>query len=289
MRMNEKFFNTDEILRMLALEPLSDSRYLGQSHFLGTPRIFGGQLIGQSIFAASATMKSASRLQSMQVMFLQAGNYRLPVLFEVESLIEDSERSVTAVTAFQGSQRLTTAVASFSSAMQITRPARPDFRPRIPDPFALPSSVPQWLKTTRAGGHGLTGVPVDFRTEHGADLHGGLTDAPGKQMWIRSPTVLDCRQTMHDALLGYVSDFSLLATTLKPHRLSLSDRRLQMASISHSIWLHGTARMDEWHLIDMESPNGSGGRGMACARLYNRQGALIATIVQEGLLRLRHV
>jgi acyl-CoA thioesterase-2 len=130
-------------------------------------------------------------------------------------------------------------------------------------------------------------VPVDFRAAHQGDIFSSRKRPPVKEMWIRSPLPLPDDRLVHETLFAYVSDYGFLVTSLQPHGVVLGDPRLQIASLDHTIWFHRPFRMDEWLLFAMESPNASGGRGLCLAYVYNRKGELVATMAQEGLIRMR--
>jgi acyl-CoA thioesterase-2 len=130
-------------------------------------------------------------------------------------------------------------------------------------------------------------VPVDFRVDHGGDLFTSHAREPRKQVWLRTPIALDDDVALHEALFAYVSDYGLLSTSLQPHGVRLGDPGLQIASLDHTIWFHRPFRMDQWLRFEMESPNASGGRGLCMGYVYDRTGALVATLAQEGLIRMR--
>jgi acyl-CoA thioesterase-2 len=128
---------------------------------------------------------------------------------------------------------------------------------------------------------------VDFRSRHDGDLFSIRSSEPTKQIWTRTPVAMPDDPLMHEALFAYVSDYGLLWTSLQPHGIRMGDPRLQIASLDHTIWFHRPFRMDDWLRFEMESPNASGGRGLCLAHVYDRDGALVATLAQEGLIRLR--
>jgi acyl-CoA thioesterase-2 len=150
----------------------------------------------------------------------------------------------------------------------------------------MPSRLAQWQRDAAATARGFHPVPVDFRTAYEGDLFSSHDGQAHKQVWTRAPLVLGDDVAMHEALFAYVSDYGLLWTALQPHGVRLGDPRLQIASLDHAIWFHRPFRMDQWLRFEMESPNASGGRGLALAHVYDVDGVLVATIAQEGLMRL---
>lgn len=281
---DDTLFNTQEILDLLTLEQTGDDRYRGQSHFMGSPNVFGGQVVGQSLYAAAVTVPER-HVHSLHSMFLLPGNHRLPIDYEVERVRDGGSFSTRRVVAYQEGRRIFVMSASFQTAeagLEHQRAA-----PASQDPDTLPSSIAAWKKLSETGKRPFRPVPVDFRADHPGDIYSGHKGKTGKQVWTRSPVPLPDDTLTHDALFGYVSDYGLLWTALQPHGIFMGDPRLQIASLDHTIWFHRPFRMDEWLLFDMESPNASGGRGLCFAYVYNRKGELVATLAQEGLIRIR--
>ena len=277
-------YNTEEIVRLLQLEPTGPDRYRGQSHFMGSPNVFGGQVLGQSLYAAVSTV-DARRPHSMHAMFLLAGNHRLPIDYEVERVRDGGSFSTRRVVAFQEGKRIFVMSASFQ-AEEAGLSHQKDM-PDDTDPDLLEPSVPRWRDMAAGRTRGFQPVPVDFRSRHQGDLFSTHTSEPTKQVWMRTPVALSDDPLIHEALFAYVSDYGLLWTSLQPHDVRMGDPRLQIASLDHTIWFHRPFRMDEWLRFEMESPNASGGRGLCLGHVYDRQGVLVATLAQEGLIRLR--
>ena len=277
-------YNTEEIVRLLQLEPTGPDRYRGQSHFMGSPNVFGGQVLGQSLYAAVSTV-DARRPHSMHAMFLLAGNHRLPIDYEVERVRDGGSFSTRRVVAFQEGKRIFVMSASFQA--EETGLSHQKDMPEDTDPDLLEPSVPRWRDMAAGRTRGFQPVPVDFRSRHQGDLFSTHTSEPTKQVWMRTPVTLSDDPLIHEALFAYVSDYGLLWTSLQPHDVRMGDPRLQIASLDHTIWFHRPFRMDEWLRFEMESPNASGGRGLCLGHVYDRQGILVATLAQEGLIRLR--
>lgn len=277
-------YNTQEILDLLKLEQTGEDHYRGQSHFMGSPNVFGGQVLGQSLHAAAVTVPQRC-VHSLHAMFLLPGNHRLPIDYEVERVRDGGSFSTRRVVACQEGRRIFVMSASFQAAEEGLSHQRP--MPASPDPDTLASSIAEWKKLADAGKRLFRPVPVDFRADHPGDIYGGHTGKTGKQVWTRAPVALPDDALTHETLFAYVSDYGLLWTALQPHGIFMGDPRLQIASLDHTIWFHRPFRMDEWLLFAMESPNASGGRGLCFAHVYNRSGELVATVAQEGLIRLR--
>ena len=277
-------YNTQEILDLLKLEQTGEDRYRGRSHFMGSPNVFGGQVLGQSLHAAAVTVPDR-RVHSLHSMFILPGNHRLPIDYEVERVRDGGSFSTRRVVAYQEGRRIFVMSASFQTEEDGLSHQRP--APASPDPETLPSSIAAWKKLSEAGKRPFMPVPVDFRADHAGDIYSGHNGKPNKQVWTRAPMALPDDTLTHETLFAYVSDYGLLWTALQPHGIFMGDPRLQIASLDHTIWFHRPFRMDEWLLFSMESPNASGGRGLCFAHVYNQGGELVATLAQEGLIRIR--
>jgi acyl-CoA thioesterase-2 len=277
-------YNTEEILRLLALEQIGEDRFRGQSHFMGSPNVFGGQVLGQALFAANATVEGR-RPHSLHSLFILPGNHRLPIEYEVERVRDGGSFSTRRVVAYQEGKRIFVTSVSFQTAEAGL--SHQKAAPEHPEPEALESAIELWKESSLQGRRPFQPVPVDFRVNHEGDLYGGHASGTSKLVWTRSPLPLSDDIGVHETLFAYVSDYGLLWTALQPHGVRMGDPRLQIASLDHTIWFHRPFRMDEWLLFAMDSPNASGGRGLCFAHVYNREGVLVATLAQEGLIRLR--
>jgi acyl-CoA thioesterase II len=277
-------YNTEEILQLLNLEPLGDDRFRGQSHFMGSPNVFGGQVVGQALHAATATVEGR-RPHSLHSLFILAGNHRLPIDYEVERVRDGGTFTTRRVVAYQEGKRIFVTSISFQVPEEGLSHQKP--MPPAADPESLPSTIKTWKENASTVRRPFQPVPVDFRAGHAGDLYSGHDGQSSKQVWTRAPMTLPDDVRAHETLFGYVSDYGLLWTSLQPHHIRMGDPRLQIASLDHSIWFHRPFRMDEWLLFVMDSPNASGGRGLCFAHVYNQQGVLVATLAQEGLIRLR--
>ena len=284
---NDSLFNTDTILALLKLEQIGDDLFRGQSHFMGSPNVFGGQVLGQSLYAASVTVDQRQP-HSLHALFILPGNHQLPIEFEVERVRDGGSFSTRRVVATQEGRRIFVMSASFQAAEKGLEHQK-QVETAI-DPESLPSLPERWKNSTNAArpaSRPYMPMPVDFRAEHGGDVYNTTVSTPGKQVWTRCPTALPDDPLVHLSLFAYVSDYGLLSTSLQPHGVRLGDPRLQIASLDHSIWFHRPFRMDQWLRFELESPNASGGRGLTFGQVYDRQGVLVASLAQEGLIRLR--
>lgn len=282
--LDHTLYNTDTILDLLKLERIGDDRFRGQSHFMGSPNVFGGQVLGQSLHAACVTVEQR-RPHSLHSLFILPGNHRLPIEYEVERVRDGGSFSTRRVVAYQEGRRIFVMSASFQNDEEGLSHQK-DAPPHA-DPESLASNLETWRDRAASTPRPYQPVPVDFRADHPGDIFGGNDGQTTKQVWTRCPLPLPDDALTHETLFAYVSDYGLLWTSLQPHGVKMGDPRLQIASLDHTIWFHRPFRMDEWLLFSMESPNASGGRGLCFAHVYNRDGALVATLAQEGLIRLR--
>jgi acyl-CoA thioesterase II len=277
-------FNTETILNLLKLEQIGNDRFRGNSHFMGSPNVFGGQVLGQSLYAASVTVEQR-RPHSLHSLFILPGNHRLPIEYEVERVRDGGSFSTRRVVAYQEGRRIFVMSASFQNDEEGLSHQKE--APPHADPESLVSNLATWRERAASTTRPYQPVPVDFRADHPGDIFGGNIGLTTKQVWTRCPQPLPDDPLTHETLFAYVSDYGLLWTALQPHGVKMGDPRLQIASLDHTIWFHRPFRMDEWLLFAMETPNASGGRGLCFAHVYNREGVLVATLAQEGLIRLR--
>ncbi len=287
-------FNTQEVLDLLALEQVAPDRvspdrvapdrFIGQSHFMGSPNVFGGQALGQALYAAGLTVPER-RPHSLHALFILPGNHQLPIEYEVERVRDGGSFSTRRVVATQEGRRMFVMSASFQTVEDGL--SHQKTMPPHRDPDTLPSSLAQWRDRGVADGRPFHPAPVDFRIDRESVAAVADGNAALKQVWTRAPGPLPDDPLLHESLFAYTSDYGLLWTALQPHEVRISDPRLQIASLDHTIWFHRPFRMDEWLLFSMESPNASGGRGLCIAHVYNQRGELVATVTQEGLIRLR--
>lgn len=278
---NQAEYNTEEVLSLLKVQQTSPDVYRGDSHFMGSPNLFGGQLLGQSLQAANMSVDNR-RPHSMHAMFVASGKHDVPVEYRVERLRDGGSFSLRRVVASQRGRTIFMMTASFQAGEEGF--THYSVMPNHPSPDTLPSNAQPWRNRQNASGQKLVyPAPVDFRSEpEGCSPKDCL---PEQKIWARAPFELDDDPSVHESLFAYMSDYGLLWTPVKPHGVAPYDARLRFASLDHTIWFHRPLRMDEWLLFSMHSPSASGGRGLTLTSVHNRAGELVATIAQEGLIR----
>jgi acyl-CoA thioesterase-2 len=267
------------LIRLLDLEKVSEHVFRGVSPSTHSQRVFGGQVLAQSLSAATRTVPPARHCHSLHAYFLRPGDPQVPLLYEVDPSRDGGSFSVRRVVATQHGAQIFVLAASFQKvetgfAHQAAMPAVP---PPEDLPDADPSSPLQGLWQSR---------PFQFR----AVTPRGLGDRPARppldHLWFRVPQTLEGELGLHQAFLAFASDMSLLDTALLPHGKGILSN-LQVASLDHAMWFHRPFRIDDWLLYSQESPSASGARGFARGLIFARDGTLVASVAQEGLIRPR--
>jgi acyl-CoA thioesterase II len=281
-----------ELIELLSLERLEDNLFRGQSRDIGTKYVFGGQVLGQALSAAQATLDNlddARAAHSLHAYFLKAGDIEHPIVYQVDRTRDGGSFSVRRVTAIQHGQPIFFLAASFQkhedggehqlSMPEVPKPEDIEPTPALPpEVFAkLPSKVQRWL--SRMG-------PFEFRHVYPRDDLNPPKRPPFQQVWFKLGERVGDAPELHRALLAYASDFHLLGTATFPHGISYYQPNVQMASLDHALWFHRPFRADEWLLYSIDSPSAQGGRGLARGLIYDRSGKLVASTAQEGLIRV---
>lgn len=279
----------DALRTVLELEKIEDNLYRGLSYRTPWGRVFGGQVLAQSIHAAQLTTPDDRQLHSMHAYFLLAGDIELPIVYDVERVRDGGSYTTRRVKAIQKGRPIFTMEASFQTPEEgfSHRETMPD----VPPPEGLQSDreIGEALREQAPEIYRLTRLerPIECRPTEGAALYiEGNKDAR-QHIWIKALGSLPDTDRMHQVALAYVSDYNLLATALLPHRKALSNNRVFLASLDHAMWFHQPFRMDDWMLYSIESPSAGSARGFSRGSLFTRDGRLVASVAQEGLMRLR--
>ncbi len=278
-----------ELIELLSLERLEDNLFRGQSRDIGTKYVFGGQVLGQALSAAQATLSEPRAAHSLHAYFLRAGDVEHPIIYDVDRTRDGGSFSVRRITAIQHGQPIFVFAASFQQSEsgaehQLSMPEVPkpeDIEPAPalpPETLAkLPTKVQRWL--SRMG-------PFEFRHVYPRDELNPPKRPPFQQVWFRLGEIVGDAPELHRALLAYASDFHLLGTATFPHGISYYQPNVQMASLDHALWFHRPFRADEWLLYAIDSPSAQGARGLARGQVFDHDGRLVASTVQEGLIRV---
>lgn len=283
-----------ELIELLSLERLENNLFRGQSRDIGTKYVFGGQVLGQALSAAQATLDSARGARdahSLHAYFLRAGDIEHPIVYDVDRTRDGGSFSVRRVTAIQHGQPIFVCAASFQvhedgAEHQLPMPQVPmpeDVAPTptlSPEKLAqLPTKIQRWLNRTG---------PFEFRPIYPRDDLNPPKRPPFQQVWFRLAERVGDAPELHRALLAYASDFHLLGTTTFPHGISYYQPNVQMASLDHTMWFHRAFRADDWLLYSIDSPSAQNARGLARGQIFDRAGHLIASTSQEGMIRVLH-
>jgi len=279
----------DALVHLLDLERLADNLYRGISPEMSPVRVFGGQVAAQALIAAGRTVPSERRVHSLHSYFLRPGNPLQPIVFQVDRARDGVSFTTRRVVAIQHGKPIFTMSASF----QVDEPGddHADPMPDVPPPESLPTYAERIAPIRdRLAVWGQIPRPFDVRYVDDppwvSRLNGPQTEVHNK-VWFRADGVLPDDDLLHVCILAYLSDLTLLYSVLATHALSAEFDRIQMASLDHAMWFHRPFRVDEWVLYDTSSPSASGARGLGTGHFFAEDGRMLATVVQEGLVRLR--
>ena len=277
----------DQLLTILDIERLEENLFRGLSPQVGWQRVFGGQVIGQALVAANRTV-NGRLAHSLHAYFLRAGDPSVPIIYNVDRIRDGGSFTTRRVVAVQHGQAIFSMAASFHK--EETGLEHQIKMPEVPPPESLPSEaelkaclidrVPPQVKA-----YWERERPIEIRP---VDLSRYLTPGnhdPSQQVWIRATGELSNDQSLHQCVLAYASDFTLLDTALIAHGRFVFDPKLMLASLDHALWFHRKLRADEWLLYAQDSPISGGGRAFCRGMLFTRDGKLAASTAQEGLLR----
>ena len=278
-----------DLLQLLSLERIDTNHFRGESRDIGARRVFGGQVLGQALSAASATTEGLVA-HSLHAYFLRKGDHGAPILYEVDRQRDGRSFSSRRVVAIQHGRPILNLAASFQRPEeglehQISMPEVPppeelddlaELRRQLVD--QLPERrIPRFLMMER---------PFEFRPVQRPRYFDPEPLEPRVQVWFRAVDRLPDDPALHRNVLTYASDYHLVTSAARPHGVSILTPNLQMASLDHALWFQRPFRADEWLLYDIESPSAAGARGLARGMIYRQDGTLVAMVAQEGVLRL---
>ncbi|MBX9915342.1 MAG: acyl-CoA thioesterase II [Pseudomonadaceae bacterium] len=280
----------DDLVALLSLEAIEQDIYRGNSQDLGFRQLFGGQVLGQCVSAASRTVEESRHVHSMHGYFLRPGDVSLPLVYQVDRVRDGGSFSTRRVTAIQKGQPIFTCAASFQSDEQSASHQLP--MPDVPGPENFKSEtelarliapmIPERMRE-----RATSAKPIEIRPVTLINPFAPKPCEPIKYVWFRADGDLPDDPQLHKYLLAYASDFNLLTTSMQPHGVSVFQKFMQVASLDHSLWFHADLRMDDWLLYAMDSPWSGNSRGFSRGSIFNRRGQLVASVAQEGLTRLR--
>lgn len=280
----------DELLALMKLERIEQGIFRGQSQDLGFRALFGGQVLGQALAAAQETVSADRIVHSLHSYFLLPGDASKPVVYEVEELRNGRSFSARRVQAIQNGKTIFYMTASFQGEEQGLD--HQDRMPVVEGPEGI-SSYSDFIKQHQhyipepQRSKFLAEKPIDVRPIEEYNWVKPTAMPPKAHMWIKTTGELTDDLRIHRSMLAYTSDFQFLPTALFPHGESLWDPNMQIATIDHAMWFHRPFRFDDWLLYAIDSPSASNGRGLVRGQLFNRKGELVASTIQEGVMRPR--
>jgi acyl-CoA thioesterase-2 len=278
------------LIRQLDLEPLEVNLFRGQSRDRGTPRVFGGQVIGQGLVAAERTVDGRVP-HSLHAYFLLPGDVAAPIVYQVDRVRDGKSFSARRVQAIQHGRPILSMIASFQTPQPGFEHAAP--MPEVPPPEALTSSTElqeRWLAeagpvSPRIAEALRAPSAIEIRPVEPQHPFRPSPAEPRQAVWFRAVDRVPDHPQLHRCILAYASDYTLFSTALRPHGRSWYQPSMIVASIDHAIWFHRPARIDEWLLYAMDSPSAQSARGLTRGLIYDRAGRLVASVAQEGLMR----
>ncbi|WP_226568762.1 acyl-CoA thioesterase II [Mangrovibacter yixingensis] len=280
----------NNLLALLNLEKIEEGLFRGQSEDLGLRQVFGGQVVGQALYAAKETVPAERLVHSFHSYFLRPGDSKKAIIYDVEVLRDGNSFSARRVSAIQNGKPIFYMTASFQAP-------EPGFEhqkamPEAPDPESLKSEtdiaklfehmLPPLVKEKF-----LSDKPLEIRPVVFHNPLKGHVDKPERQVWMRANGTMPDDLGIHQYLLGYASDFNFLPTALQPHGIGFLEHGMQVATIDHSMWFHRPFSLNEWLLYSVESTSASSARGFVRGEFYTQDGVLVASTVQEGVMRQR--
>ena len=277
------------LIKLLELEAVSENKFRGHSQDLGYAKLFGGQVIGQALSAASQTQQERSA-HSLHAYFIRPGDAKHPIEFDVENVRDGRSFSVRRVIASQFEKPILALTASFQLPEhglehQIAMP-------NVPGPDVLEPELKLYRDHAReipekVRSQFIADRPIEYRIVEAQNPFRPRHGIAKRHMWIRSTARLPDNPLIHQSMLAYTSDYGFLETALMPHGISIAHPGLAIASLDHAIWFHRPFRLDDWLLYVADSPTTGGARGFVRGQIFDQNGQLVASTAQEGLIRIQ--
>ncbi|MEY9953779.1 acyl-CoA thioesterase [Leifsonia sp. EB34] len=265
----------------------SEDIFTGPSQWMPLGRVFGGQVLAQSIVAATRTVADDRSIHSMHGYFLRPGDVNYPITFSVDRIHDGRSFSTRRTQAYQNGLPILSMIASFQDDDEGLE-HQVDMPEGLPDPESLPNSaatleevehpVAQYWASQRPFDMRHVPSPIYLSVEGAHVAH--------QAVWFRSIGDLPDDPALHRAALAYASDYTIMESVMRRHGVAWATPGLKAASLDHAMWWHRPARVDEWLLYTQESPSANGGRGLALGRIFSRDGRLVASVAQEATIRI---
>lgn len=279
-----------DLVDALDLEKIEENLFRGVNTGEGFQRLFGGQVIAQALVAAARTVEDGRPPHSLHAYFMREGDTAVPVVYQVERDRDGKSFSTRRVIAIQHGRPIFNMAASFQ--VEETGLEHQFDMPDVPDPESLPSEVEwraQFIDRVPEAHRPrfLQERPIDFRRVDSSIPGTTGPREPRQNIWFKAQAPLPDDPALHRCMLAYASDMTLLSTCQLPHAVAWWETKMQVASLDHALWFHASFRIDDWLLYVQDSPRTSGARGINRGLIYSREGVLVASVAQEGLIRLR--
>ncbi len=279
-----------DLVLLLDLEPKGGDRFIGRRRPDGTGRVFGGQAIAQALGAARRTVDDAREAHSLHAYFLRPGSDDLPIEYRVKRDLDGRSFSNRRVVASQDGKPILNLTASFQIPVDGPGHQAPQM-PDVPGPDDLVPDAELHRKVADKLPDGplkrlaQRPSPIDFRSVEPRNWFDPQPRDPVSHVWFRTVSTLPPEPSVHRAMLAYISDYQLLGTALQPHGISMLNDTVKGASLDHALWFHESFRTDDWLLYVTESPWSGHARGFGRGQIFTRDGRLVASVTQEGMLR----
>lgn len=277
------------LLDLLNLEELDDNLFRGQNYLAPWGRVFGGQVLAQAINAARRTVPTDRFIHSMHGYFILGGDLNHPIIYQVDRIRDGRSFTTRRVVAIQKGRAIFNMSASFQ--IQEAGFSHQIKMPNVPPPHEVTTDV-EWATQYKEQLPDLykryqRKNPVEFRPVEKFDPIHKKPVPPYRNIWLKAKEAMPDDKQLHQEVLAYISDYNLMGTSLLPHRDKTQHVKMQLASLDHALWFHEDFRMDEWLLYALDSPSSSNSRGLSRGNFFNQTGKLVASVVQQGLIRNR--
>ena len=279
-----------DLVSVLDLEKLGDNEFLGRTQWMPHGRVFGGQVLAQALTAAMRTTEETRHVHSLHSYFLRAGDIEKDIRFSVEILRDGKSFSARRVHAIQDDKPIFSMIASFQEESAGLEHAE-TMPENVPDPDSLPSAADLLGSIDHpTAQYWSSARPFDLRhVTQPVYLRPAKHQESSQMVWFRSISPMPESPQLHTAALAYASDYSILESILRKHGLSWAHPGLNSASLDHAMWFHRPTRVDQWHLYVQASPSAQGGRGLSFGKIFDQSGNLVASVAQEGMVRIPEV
>jgi acyl-CoA thioesterase-2 len=280
----------EDLVSVLELARLTETEFLGRTQWMPHGRVFGGQVLAQALTAATKTVPEERLVHSLHSYFLRPGDVSKEIRFSVEVLRDGKSFSARRVHAIQDEKPIFSMIASFQDDSPGLEHAE-TMPENVPDPETLPSAADLLGAIDHpAARYWSNARPFDLR--HVSDsvyLRPAKEQVANQMVWFKALSPLPQDKFLHTAALAYASDYSILESIMRRHGLSWAHPGLNSASLDHAMWFHRPTLVDQWHLYVQQSPSAQSGRGLSFGKIFNQQGELVASVAQEGMIRIPEI